>query len=201
MSTFLTSHRRAPLSDEAAKRRKINQSAAVITHESYVESVKIIKNTSKLPTCPKKPKVDLTSSDEEDSLDNPHTTFTSSIAPKETIEAGIGKENMCMKISDYVIIKLHPELPKSSKSSKSHLPSIYYVGVVTAQVEGSKWKIMCFRRNGEPTSMGGNFVLPPNEDMEDYSSYDIMTIMSQPKLVRGVYHFSDDFSSYGIHLR
>jgi hypothetical protein len=85
---------------------------------------------------------------------------------------------------DYVVIRYAP--PKQKKA----VP-VFYVGVLLNKLADGLWRIQCMRHRS-----GSKFAFPPVDDISEFSVSGIMTFLSTPKIVKSIYHFSNDFSRF-----
>jgi hypothetical protein len=166
------------------KRRKVESRAAVITHEEY-------------PTSSSQRSVRVVSSARASSSAVPSEHDNLPPIPLPLRERLINRavasnDHFQVKVNDYVIIKY--------KKRKQELTPLFYAGIVIRQgniPEVTSWQVQCFRRHG---SRVGQFVKPHKKDIANYEASHIVAILSNPKIVNHVFHFSDDFSSYLPYL-
>jgi hypothetical protein len=92
---------------------------------------------------------------------------------------------LAIKVNDYVVIKMQSQKKKS--------PPLLYVGLVIVRESGVSWRIKCMRRNRSHTNQ---FVFPTVEDVDVYLDDEIVGVLQPPKVVRNIYHFSDDMSTF-----
>jgi hypothetical protein len=85
------------------------------------------------------------------------------------------------------------QMPITSRSVKGTMYA-YYVGSVMSPVDDYKFQVQCMRRHGSLSH--ADFVFPSADDISIFSRDDILTILSEPKITRGMHHFSDDFSRW-----
>ncbi len=207
-----------PQGDLALKRRRIQQEAAVITHEDFTNAVEEVKRLSnELKMKPKKKpgrppkaanKKSTPAHSEEDTKEYPSPLplkqrvtkrpKTSAIIlrsprPSSSSSSDESQRPTAAIVDDYVLLKFIPE-------GKKRIPA-YYVGCVTSHTLGSdSWTIQVMRRN---RSSVNQFVFPDQSDIATYSQDDIVRVLRKPKCIpnRGVYCFSDDFSDFHTSLR
>jgi hypothetical protein len=92
-------------------------------------------------------------------------------------------------VGDFVVV----QVPITSRSVKGTMYA-YYVGSVMSPVDDYKFQVQCMRRHGSLSH--ADFVFPSADDTSIFSRDDILTILSEPKITRGMHHFSDDFSRW-----
>jgi hypothetical protein len=95
-------------------------------------------------------------------------------------------------IGDYVIVRWMPETRKKVVSP------LYSVGLVLEEVSEEKWRLKCMRKYGSSLN---KYSFPIVDDISEYCKDDIMKLLAEPKQVRSIYHFSDDFTQYSKYLR
>jgi hypothetical protein len=216
------STRPAPLGQLSLKRKKIQQNAAVITHEMYTEAIEEIDRLAAAkksvpPTAKRHPK-SISSDDTNDSINKEYPMPPPLKKPVPPLKKLVGRpkgssliiRSGCQpstsssnsdvqhgvihaKVDDYVLVKFQPV-------AKKRIPT-YYVGYVTAHCPGSNsWTVKCMRRH---RASQNQFVFPQQPDIHLYSADDIVCVLSPPKCPpnRSVYHFSNDFSPYLSALR
>jgi len=79
------------------------------------------------------------------------------------------------------------------QSQKKKSQPLLYVGLVIVRESGVSWRIKCMRRNRSHTNQ---FVFPTVEDVDVCLDDEIVWVLQPPKVVRNIYHFSDDMSTF-----
>jgi hypothetical protein len=95
-----------------------------------------------------------------------------------------------LEINDYVLLQCVPEKKKQQP--------VHFVGSVVEMKEREMWRIRCMRRQRLSIN---DFFFPTVPDENDYPLEDVVRVLSLPKIVRGVYSFADDLSSFSAALR
>jgi hypothetical protein len=161
--------RKVPATEEAKKRRRIQQNAAILTVEDYLVATpqpKIPRANTKKSSVPLK----------------------ITPCPIELSSSSSDEEVMSLHVSanDFVLLRLVSEGRKKSRP-------IFYVGLVISAAGPKMWRIKCMRRHGDSDRQ---FVFPDEHDIDTYLEDEIVTVLSSPKIVRNIHYFSDDFSAH-----
>jgi hypothetical protein len=189
-------------SDGAVKRKRIQQSAAVITHDEYLEAIHSIKarpqsaKKSRLLQCPKIKKIDLVSaysstSDDDDSIPK--------LPPPLATRIRKVHRNGEPQVGDFVLFKAS----QASSSSTRSLRSAFFVALILGRCNLSdSWKIKSMKRVAG-TGNGSRFVYHSQTDGIDIcQSEDIIFVLTQPKIDHDDVHtFTDDFTFYMSRLQ
>jgi hypothetical protein len=189
-------------SDGAAKRKRIQQSAAVITHDEYLEAIHSMKakpqrpKKSRLLQCPKLKKTDLmsafsTTSDDDDSIPR--------LPPPLTTMINKMHRNGKPQVGDFVLFKAS----QASSSSTRSLRSAFFVGLILGKCKVSdSWKIKAMKRVAG-TRSGSHFVNHSQPaGIEMCQAEDIIFVLTQPKIDHDdVHYFTDDFTVYLSRLQ
>lgn len=91
-----------------------------------------------------------------------------------------------INVGNFVLVRM--------ASVKARGDQVHFVGVVI-EIQIPDYAIKCMRRHG---LAGLKFKFPVNDDVAYYSQHDIVVVLDLPKVVRGVYQFSDDLTSFNL---
>jgi hypothetical protein len=184
------SSRKKPMSDIAQKRFRLNTQSHVLTSEEYATLTTEIQNQRTLQSA--HTPVPIVSSSSASSDTETTETETSkhsrSSSDTENLLPTFPRPVPCA--GNYVVVKYIPF------GQKKMIPA-YYVGLLLNESSDGIWRIKCMRRRGTLNK----FTFPRVDDISEFQVTDIMTFLTEPKLVRAVHHFTDDFSRFSSTLR
>jgi hypothetical protein len=178
----------------AAKRRKIPQSAAVITHENFSKALdELKKRPTTLVTAQTAP---TSSGDVDDNYGElpipPLLDHCKKLIAKKSINMASATTSVGLpKEDDFVLLSFQPQGRNRHR--------LYYVGHVVRCLENGLWEIQCMRRHSQMSTQTFHFT--EKDDLEMYTHDDIIMLLPAPKIVKNIYHFSVDLSKYQSYLR
>jgi hypothetical protein len=117
--------------------------------------------------------------------------------PRKTVSSGweqtIPSEGGSLQIlaNDFVLLRL-------STQGRKKTTQVFYVAQIVCAVGPRMWKAQCMRKYGNSSNQ---FVFPDKDDCDTYLEEEMEMVLSQPKVVRNIYHFSNDFSAFCSNLR
>jgi hypothetical protein len=161
----------------ALKRRRLQNSSAVITHDEYISAA-----YGGGPTNDQKerPVIFHTTEFEEVIIpDIPPSPISSVAIPVQFPRPVVNEE-------DFVLFRVVP--------TGKRRESVYFAGSVIKKLN-TDLEIKCMRRKG---ISGARFVYPSADDIESYELKDVAMILDNPKIVRNVFNFPNDLSSYNL---